>query len=294
MPLFNNIVYIVIVILLIIFIIYIVLENHMLKKEFYVVKYSKLPQNFDNCKIILITDLHNNKFGKNNKNLLKKIDDELPDFIMIAGDLMVGNDNPNMSISLNLLEQLSKKYNIFYVNGNHESKIKNMENSDIYKKYERKIKDMGINYINNENVHIVRTKNGKREEIIVTGLELDREFFGKFHRPPMTVEYINNILGESKKDKFNILIAHNPMYFEEYAKWGADLVLSGHIHGGIMILPYFGGILSPQMVLFPKYDRGKFKYNKSTLILSRGLGLHTIKLRIFNRPELSVIKLLSK
>lgn len=67
------------------------------------------------------------------------------------------------------------------------------------------------------------------------------------------------------------------------------MVVSGHVHGGIMRLPVFGGVLSPSLTLFPKYDGGRFSEGKSTMILSRGLGTHTIPLRVFNPGELVVI-----
>ena len=89
-------------------------------------------------------------------------------------------------------------------------------------------------------------------------------------------------------------MAHNPDYFEEYAAWGADLVLSGHVHGGMMRLPILGGVVSPAFKLFPKYDGGLFQQGKSTMILSRGLGMHTIPIRIFNPGELILLKICPK
>ena len=106
--------------------------------------------------------------------------------------------------------------------------------------------------------------------------------------------YLQETLGEVKEDYYEILLAHNPDYFEEYADWGADLVLSGHVHGGMMRLPILGGVVSPAFKLFPKYDGGLFKIGKSTMILSRGLGMHTIPIRIFNPGELILLKISPK
>ena len=107
----------------------------------------------------------------------------------------------------------------------------------------------------------------------------------------MPAEYLTKILGEPRADACQILIAHNPLYFEEYAAWGADVVVSGHVHGGIMRLPLLGGVLSPNLSLFPKYDGGRFELGKSSLLLSRGLGTHTVPLRIFNPGELVVVEI---
>ena len=88
--------------------------------------------------------------------------------------------------------------------------------------------------------------------------------------------------------EFQILIAHNPQYFDEYAKWGADLTVSGHVHGGIVRLPFIGGVISPAIALFPKYDGGHYEIDKKHLILSRGLGT---QVRMFNPCEIDVIKI---
>ena len=81
------------------------------------------------------------------------------------------------------------------------------------------------------------------------------------------------------------------IYFDSYAWWGADLTVSGHLHGGIIRIPGIGGIITPQAKLFPRYDAGQFKKNGKNLVVSRGLGTHTVNIRIFNPAELSVIRL---
>ena len=107
----------------------------------------------------------------------------------------------------------------------------------------------------------------------------------------MDAGYIKELLGESRKDYFTILLAHNPDYFPEYDAWGADLVLSGHVHGGLMRLPLLGGVVSPATRLFPKYDGGLFEGKNGKMILGRGLGTHTLPIRIFNPGELIVVEL---
>ena len=122
------------------------------------------------------------------------------------------------------------------------------------------------------------------------GYRVPRKAGWDTHGLPVELE-VEKLLGSVKEDKFSILLAHNPEYFKSYAKWGADLTVSGHIHGGIMRLPLIGGVISPSLRLFPKYDSGEFEENGKKMILSRGMGLHHIKLRFFNRPEISVIKI---
>lgn len=107
----------------------------------------------------------------------------------------------------------------------------------------------------------------------------------------METEYLNRVLGNPEKKCFNLLIAHNPDYFDAYADWGADLTVSGHVHGGLMRLPFLGGVISPKLRLFPHYDGGRFEKDGKEMILSRGLGTHTLPIRIFNPGEMVVIRL---
>ena len=107
----------------------------------------------------------------------------------------------------------------------------------------------------------------------------------------MNGDYIKELIGTADKDSFNVLLAHNPDYFPAYAQWGADLVLSGHVHGGMVRIPWWKGVVSPSIRLFPKYDGGKFEEGNSTMILSRGLGMHTIPVRLFNPAEIVVVEL---
>jgi predicted MPP superfamily phosphohydrolase len=107
----------------------------------------------------------------------------------------------------------------------------------------------------------------------------------------MEDSYLQEILGKPRENACRILIAHNPDFFEQYAAWGADVVVSGHVHGGIMRLPFFGGVVSPRLTLFPEYDGGRFEKGQAVMILSRGLGTHTLPLRIFNPGELVEIHL---
>ena len=105
---------------------------------------------------------------------------------------------------------------------------------------------------------------------------------------------IISIVGENDKKLMNLMIAHNPIYFPSYKQWGADLVLSGHIHGGIIRIPGIGGLLSPDCTFFPKYDGGMFSEDGATMIVSRGLGTHTIPIRIFNPGELVCVDIHSE
>ena len=98
-------------------------------------------------------------------------------------------------------------------------------------------------------------------------------------------------MNKAENDSFNILLTHNPDDFKVYADWGADLIFSGHVHGGMLRLPYVGGVISPSRTLLPEYDAGIYEYDDSNLIVSRGLSRGATGIRIFNQPELVVVNL---
>ena len=107
-------------------------------------------------------------------------------------------------------------------------------------------------------------------------------------------DFINNKLGEINRDEYNILLAHTPFFFEDYEKYGVDLVLSGHVHVGIIRLPKVGGLLSPNREFFPKYDFGKYIKNNPTMLLSKGLGGSKVLIRFACKPATVSITLKSK
>ncbi|MCH5250724.1 MAG: metallophosphoesterase [Lachnospiraceae bacterium] len=238
--------------------------------------------------VVLLSDLHNKSFGVQNEKLLKAIDELSPDAVITAGDMITAQRSEKYKIAASFMEKLAAKYPVYYGMGNHEHCVGEEPDrfGDIYEKYMEILYKAGIEPLINENVSLPSAN------IKVCGLQMDRRrYYGKFIKKAMPENYLTGILGKADRNSFQILIAHNPDYFEDYAKWGADLVVSGHVHGGLMQLPVLGGVISPKLTLFPKYDGGKFEYGNSVMLLSRGLGTHTLPIRIFNPGELVFVRL---
>lgn len=238
-------------------------------------------------RIILLSDLHNKSFGAGNRRLLKAIEGLCPDLILIAGDMYTSNKDGRTDTARELVCALAEKYPVYYGNGNHEHKTKLFPDQfgTMYEDFVKDIKKAGVRHLVNEKVYLPDFN------MNIYGLEIGREYYGKFKYTRMDASYLKGILGKPEKSAFSVMIAHNPDYFKAYAQWGADLVVSGHVHGGLMRLPFLGGVISPAIKLFPRYDGGKFKEGKSVMILGRGLGTHTLPVRIFNPGELVVIDL---
>lgn len=265
-------------------------ENSTFKIKRYTICHEKIGKEANGMKIAFLSDLHNNCYGKGNSKLLQAIQDEKTDLILIGGDMLIGKNGNYMDNACTLLQNLSMQFPVYYANGNHESRMKFNPDKyeDRYRTYEKQLQSMGIKMLCNESITL------SKEHIVITGLELDEYYYQKGKKVVMGESDMEDFVGASDKDNFQILLAHHPEFFEEYNKWGANLILSGHNHGGMVRIPLLGGVISPQYQLFPKYDGGIYKKDGNQMILSRGLGTHTIKIRLFNTPELCMIELKEK
>lgn len=241
-------------------------------------------------KFLLLSDLHNKSFGRNNGRLLAAIAGQRPDGILIAGDMYTSSRNEDNMAAADFVCKLAERYPVYYANGNHEHKTRLFPDifGSMYEDYMAKIKAAGTVTLINEKVSL------PSRNMDIYGLEMERTYYKKFVDQHMEVSYLNKLLGKPDEGTFHLLIAHNPDYFETYADWGADLTVSGHVHGGLMKLPFVGGVISPKLSLFPHYDGGRFEKDGKEMILSRGLGTHTLPVRIFNPGELVVINLRRK
>lgn len=236
-------------------------------------------------RIVMISDLHNAQFGDHNKDLIKKIDLIKPDMIISAGDMIVGKPGKTVDIASELLNDLGRKYPVYIGKGNHEMRTSIYpQYGDMWERLYNNTKD-NVTWLINDSIYL------EEYNLKIYGLDMKPEFYRRFKKLYMPDSYIAGEIGEADDKAYNILIGHDPDYFEEYAAWGADLSLSGHIHGGLMILPYLGGIISPMIKFFPKYYKGMYECGKSRLIVSAGLGIHTLKIRVNNEPDLVTINL---
>lgn len=271
-----KIILLIIVVVFVMFLIYGAVLNYFPKVEEYEVASDKVRGDF--C-LVLLTDLHEFEHGRNNEKLLKMVAECKPDVVCIAGDLITRNGRYTDRM-LDFLERISSSYEVFYAPGNHEIRMED------YEDYVKRVRRMSVHYLENESF---RWKNG----VTFQGLSLPMDWYWKLvKKRTMTAADVDTYLERDRTDRgFQILLAHNPEYFPAYAEWGADLTLSGHVHGGIMRLPFVGGVIAPSLQLFPKYDAGEFVLGEKKMIISRGLGLHHIRLRFFNRPEVSCIRL---
>ena len=234
---------------------------------------------------VMLSDLHDTDVTHDgNKKLIESIDKINPDFVILAGDMITSysKTNDKSNVTFDFLKELSGKYKVYYGLGNHEQRYK-AEPDKFKGKYDELVKyvtELGIEFLSDT------YSDSAGNNIRIYGYDIPIENYRRGVRTKLPDRVIEDTLGKADHDRYNILIAHTPDFFDDYVDVGADLVLAGHLHGGIVAIPGIGGVISPQLQLFPKYDSGSFTENNTTMIVSRGIGWHSVPIRIFNKAEI--------
>ncbi len=233
-------------------------------------------------KIAHISDFHNAKLKNNNACLVALIKDAQPDIIAITGDL-VDSRHTDVDVSIDIVRELVKIAPCYYVPGNHESRIENEYNT-----LKQALTDFGVTILCDSKTTL--EKNGQTFTII--GIE-DPMFVIEKDSVESTCEVIRGKLEPLSKENegYTILLSHRPEAFEEYVSAGVDLALTGHAHGGQMQIPFVGGLIAPNQGFFPKYSEGLHQKDKTSMVISRGIGNSLCPLRVNNRPEVILIEL---
>lgn len=232
-------------------------------------------------RLVVLADLHGFSYGKGNERLLKAVKNARPDLILIAGDLVVTATQGSYFTATELCRELTKVAPVFYTFGNHETRAVDREMPEITD-YVSSLQKEGVVFLNNE----FSTEPVHGEELAIYGLEVPMDFYRKHVHNELPEGFLSDKLGPCPADRFAVLIAHNPAFGDDYFAWGADLILCGHTHGGLVRFPGHGSLISPELTFFPKYDGGIYEKDGKHLIVSKGLGTHTYHIRIFDRAEI--------
>lgn len=236
--------------------------------------------------LVFLSDLHNNEFGPDNKRLLDAIDQVKPDAVLIGGDMMIAKGTAEVMIPLRLIKKLAEKYPVFCGNGNHENRMDRERYiyGSMYDEYKDELLRLGVVYLDNKSCDF-------GEDLRITGVDIEESFYRKFASRNMTPDYLLKKVKKADKNRYQILLLHSPMFFTACREWGADLTLSGHFHGGTIRIPFLGGLMTPQFQFFFSRCAGTFEEMGSHLIVSRGLGTHSVNIRLNDKPQVVVINL---
>lgn len=230
-------------------------------------------------RLAVVTDFHS---SDNADDVVAMVASCAPDAVLLVGD-MFDDDIANRPTerTLSLMRQLSAQYPCYYVSGNHEAWTGEMD--ALYQQTE----EAGVTVLRMSSG--VLTVRGQR--IALCGIPDPYEMV--FSGAPDTEEQIRQAMENVDSADFTVLLAHRPELLAKYAQFPFDLVVSGHAHGGQVRIPgVLNGLYAPNQGWFPKLAGGAYTQDGTTLIVSRGLAVRTRLPRIFNRPEVVLVRCL--
>lgn len=228
-------------------------------------------------RLAVVTDFHS---SDNADDVVAMVASCAPDAVLMVGD-MFDDDTANRPTerTLSLMRQLSAQYPCYYVSGNHE--VWTGEMDALYQQTE----EAGVTVLRMSSG--VLTVRGQR--IALCGVPDPYEMV--FSGAPDTEEQLRQALEDVDSADFTVLLAHRPELLAKYAQFPVDLVVSGHAHGGQVRIPgVLNGLYAPNQGWFPKLAGGAYTQDGTTLIVSRGLAVRTRLPRIFNRPEVVLVR----
>jgi hypothetical protein len=240
----------------------------------YELSFKNLPESFDGAKIVHLTDLHNMSFGENNRRLAQMIIQQQPDIIAITGDV-TGEDGAMDNVEA-LLQGIQGVAEIYYVTGNHEWADNCVE------QVEELMESYGVHCLDNQ---IDLLYKGEDSIAIIGATDPNGP------ADMMSPWELSLQAGELYSDKFKLWLVHRNNYITDYSDIGTDLIVCGHAHGGIIRLPFIGGLLDVHRTFGAKYDSGIYYSDNFIMEASRGLGNSISIPRLFNRPEVVSITL---
>ncbi len=252
-------------------------SNHSLQVQRFTFTSPRLPAGFDGCVIVQLSDLHGALFGEDNRDLLKVVAKERPDYIFLTGDLLDQYRATPHSYAASLGGALADIAPTYFVTGNHEWALPDVPG------LKRALEVAGVQVLTNE--YTVLARDG--DNAVLAGID-DPNGYADQKTPEEVAEEVRAAFA----DPFWILLAHRNNYFEDaYCRLGADLVISGHGHGGLVRLPFTDGLVSVERTFFPSYTAGFYQAGGADLFVSRGLGNSGRTFRLFNRPQVAVLTL---
>lgn len=251
-------------------------QNFTLQVEPVELFFESLPPQFDGLRVAELSDLHGRSFGKNNVRLLRTLQKARPDMICICGDLF--DEKTDLTMLEPLLTGLTDIAPVYYVTGNHEWQVKNL------REILQKMRAWGVAVLENEG----RVLSRGGAEMVVAGVH---DPCGPYDMktPAALVRELRSAQGND----FILMLSHRNDELAMWSQLGVQLVLSGHCHGGVVRLPFVGGVFGTRRELFPEYDAGVYRQDGTTLFVSRGLGYTNVHFRLFNRPHVPIMILRS-
>ena len=234
-----------------------------------------LPPAFDGLRIVELADLHGRVFGRGSRRLLAAVRRAEPDLICIDGDLF--DEHTDLTMLPPLLRGLCAIAPVYYVTGNHEWRVPGLRG------ILAQMRACGVTVLQDD----WRVLRRGEDALVLAGTD---DPCGPAERKT-PAELIANIRAEAGEAAFLLLLTHRNDQLPQWSALGVQAVLAGHCHGGVVRLPFVGGLFGTDRRLFPAWDAGLYRQGETALYVSRGLGYTNVHFRLFNRPEVAVIVL---
>jgi predicted MPP superfamily phosphohydrolase len=248
------------------------------------IKINNLPEELKGTTITLFSDIHSGPFMDEDmmKEYCEVANSLNSDLIFIPGDL-TNSLKAEIHPFTKAFRDLKAKYGVYGTLGNH----------DYFNDYEYIYKALAnespIKMLRNESAFI----NIKGKELCLMGLE-DLPDSG-VKKNQIIVNYLNETIEKTDK-RFNdlpkILLCHKPYVFSDILDKKIDLVLSGHTHGGQIVLAKFGNLNISIAASISNYISGLYKLQDSNLYVSRGIGTVGFPMRLNCPPEITQLKII--
>ena len=190
--------------------------------------------------------------------------------------------------TVDFVARLTEHYYVYFVYGNHEMILLDDVDNNPFKVA---MEEIGVIFLNNDGVKITKDE----ESIYMLGIQDPATLYkdSDYAEYDTHSERINammkNVMALKEEDLYTVVLSHRPEYFTEYTKYDADLILTGHAHGGQVRLPGIGGLYAPGQGWLPEYTDGLWADKGTTMIISRGIGNSVEVPRVFNPPEINTI-----
>lgn len=267
----------------------------------YTISSDRLPQAFQGCRLVQVSDLHSVRSDRQRRLLLERVAEERPDYIFLTGDLIDSRYYSAHSApeagerdfipdgdTAELVRALTGLAPVYWVYGNHEMML--LDDPE-HNRFKTALEEMGVTLLHQRVVSL--TRDGM--SVTLAGIQDPATLYKNpdYANLPGTAEkmkaMLDDTLGGLNPEAFTILLSHRPEYFALYQSYAVDLVLTGHAHGGQIRLPLIGGLYAPGQGWFPRYTSGVHRAGRLSMVVSRGLGNSILPLRIFDPPELVTV-----
>ncbi|RWR13608.1 metallophosphoesterase [Siminovitchia fortis] len=259
--------------------VFLYVNNHWLQVSSHEISSDRIPAAFDGLVIVQLSDLHDAEFGREQVKLAEKVKKLNPDLIFLTGDLIDSN-RYDLEKSLHLVRKLVGVADVYYVTGNHEVAVNQVD------EITGALRALGVIVLNNEAK--VLEQNG--EQLVIAGIE-DPLMEPAELSEKTIAKYMDRTFDGIPDQNYRLLLSHRSEVFDVYVDRQVDLIFTGHAHGGQVRIPGIGGLFAPGQGWFPKYTAGIYTKGITTMAVSRGLGNSIIPYRIFNRPEIVLVTL---